>query len=114
MLTSSDPQILRSLDLCAAHWRETAADVVGPVDVALPHRHAVRERTALRQLYGIDHLAGDHVALEERTHVGVGFPEIARVRRLEPDAVRAIADGREHVLDHPRLRIDSIDHPGGG
>src|SRR5439155_26685944 len=78
------------LDLHAAHRREAAADVIGPVDIALPHRHAVRKGTALRQLSRIDDLASDHVALEERPHVGVGFPEEARVRRLDPDAMRAV------------------------
>src|SRR6187200_95881 len=36
----------RRLNLDPAHRRNAPADIVGPVDVALPHRHAVRERTA--------------------------------------------------------------------
>jgi hypothetical protein len=51
-----------------------------------------------------------YVALEERAHVRVGLPEEARVRRSNPDAVQAVSDGREHVLDHPGLRINPVDH----
>src|SRR5262249_35019513 len=100
-----------SLNLHAAHRCNAAADVIGPIDVAVPHRHAVRKRTAFGQLNRISDIAGDHVAPEERAHVRVRFPEILRVGCFDSDAVRAIADSGEHVLDGPCLRIDSVDHP---
>src|SRR2546425_80835 len=59
----------------------------------------------------IHDIAGDDVALEERAHVGVRLPEVLRVGRLDADAMRTIADRREHVLDPPGLGIDPIDHP---
>src|SRR6266550_3764764 len=102
------------LNLQPAHWCHTAADVIGPVDVAFPHRHAVGKRTALGQLNRIHDLPGDHVALEERAHVGVRLPEVFRVGRLDADTMRTIADRREHVLDHPGLGLDPVDHPGWG
>src|SRR5262249_8733453 len=104
------PRAETGLDPDSADRRDAAADVVGPIDVALPDRHAVGKRTAFGELYRVGDLAGDHVAFEERAHVGVGFPEILRVSRLDPDAVRPVADGRKHVLDGPAPGIDSIDH----
>lgn len=50
--------------------------------------------------------------LKKRADVGVGLPQVARVSGLDADAMLAVADGREHVLDHPGLRLYPVDHPG--
>src|SRR5439155_918074 len=72
-------------------------------------------RARLDLLMGVfgDDRTGDHVPFEERAHVRVRFPQVPGVGRFDADAVRAIADGREHVLDRPGHGIHSIDHPRG-
>ena len=86
-----------------------------PDVIAVPHRpfadgHAVRQRVGIRELNLLDDLARVWIVLEEGVQVAVGAPQPAA---FPADSVRAVAGRRELMLDHPRLRVDAIDHSRG-
>src|SRR5687768_12279879 len=70
----------------------------------------MRKRRAVGNDDRVDDLAGRHVALEEAAHVRVRFPQVRGIFGFDADAMRPEPDGRKHVLDHPRDRIDAINH----